>query len=234
MSCRLAVQIRLPKDSLSHLHTLSDNSVDSRRNFFQKGAALAAGIAFGAPATSNAYTLGELPYPCEALEPWIDTPTMKIHHDKHHATYVVNLNKATEGEPEKPLVDLMEDAIKAGPAIRNNGGGHYNHVFFWEEMLSPDQAKNTQPSAQLQELINKSFGSMDEMKEQFNARAAPGALFGSGWVWICVNKKGDELELVGTPNQDNPLMKGATDKISFPILGIVSVCTQKNANWFDH
>ena len=121
----------------------------------------------------------------------------------------------------------MESAIEAGPAVRNNGtflpvcsvkravfvrcnllffqlfigGGHYNHAFFWDEMAPPDKAKATKPSAELEGLINKSFGSMDEMKAAFEARAAPGALFGSGWVWVCVNKKGDELKLVGTPNQ---------------------------------
>jgi Fe-Mn family superoxide dismutase len=181
---------------------------------------LAAGIALGAPAASNAYSVPDLPYSFEALEPFIDTPTMKLHHDKHHATYVANINKATEGKPEKLILDLMESALEAGPAVRNNGGGHYNHAFFWEEMAPPDQAKNTKPSAQLEALINKSFGSVDEMKKQFEARAAPGALFGSGWVWVCVNQKGDELKLVGTPNQDNPLMKGVGDEIMFPILGL--------------
>lgn len=146
---------------------------------------------------------------------------MKIHHDKHHATYVANINKATEGKDEVPVLDLMESAIEAGPAVRNNGGGHYNHAFFWQEMAPPDQAAKTKPSEQLQALIDKSFGSLDEMKAQFEARAAPGALFGSGWVWICVNQAGDELKLVGTPNQDNPLMKGAVeDGIMFPILGL--------------
>jgi Fe-Mn family superoxide dismutase len=87
-------------------------------------------------------------------------------------------------------------------------------------MAPHDKASKTKPSAQLEELINKSFGSMDEMKEKFEARAAPGALFGSGWVWICVNQKGDKLELVGTPNQDNPLMKGVLDEVMFPILGL--------------
>ena len=146
---------------------------------------------------------------------------MKIHLDKHHATYVANINKATEGKAEVPVLDLMESAIEAGPAVRNNGGGHYNHAFFWQEMAPPDQAAKTKPSEQLQALIDKSFGSLDEMKAQFEARAAPGALFGSGWVWICVNQAGDELKLVGTPNQDNPLMKGAVeDGIMFPILGL--------------
>jgi len=114
----------------------------------------------------------------------------------------------------------MADALEAGPAVRNNGGGHYNHAFFWSEMAPPDAAAKTKPSAQLEELIKKSFGSMDEMQSQFAARAAPGALFGSGWVWICVNQAGDELKLVGTANQDNPLMKGVLDEVMFPILGL--------------
>jgi Fe-Mn family superoxide dismutase len=107
-----------------------------------------------------------------------------------------------------------------GWTLLRTGGGHYNHAFFWEEMAPPDQAKNMKPSSQLDELITKSFGSMDEMKAAFEAQAAPGAVFGSGWVWVCVNQKGDELKLVGTPNQDNPLMKGVTDEIMFPILGL--------------
>jgi Fe-Mn family superoxide dismutase len=114
------------------------------------------------------------------------------------ATYVANINKAMEGKDEVPILDLMEKAIEAGPAVRNNGGGHYNHAFFWETLAPADQAKNMKPSKQLADLIDASFGSFDEMKTQFAARAAPGALFGSGWVWITVNKKGDKLMLVGT------------------------------------
>lgn len=125
-----------------------------------------------------------------------------------------------EGKPEKSILDLQESAIDAGAAVRNNAGGHYNHAFFWTEMAPPDQAKKTKPSAQLLALIDSSFGSLDEMKSQFNARAAPGALFGSGWVWVCANKAGDKLQIVGTPNQDNPLMKGAANEIMFPILGL--------------
>ncbi|CAB9520573.1 Superoxide dismutase [Mn] [Seminavis robusta] len=198
--------------------TMKAEGVSSRRNIFKGiGAAVVAGVVN--PGNSNAYSVPDLPYPFEALEPHIDTPTMKIHHDKHHATYVANINKATEGQEEKPILDLMENALEAGP-VRNSGGGHYNHAFFWEEMAPPAEAAKTKPSAQLEELINKSFGSMDEMKAKFEAQAAPGAVFGSGWVWVCVNKKGDELKLVGTPNQDNPLMKGVTDEIMFPILGL--------------
>jgi superoxide dismutase, Fe-Mn family len=193
-----------------------------RRALFQRGAAIATGIA-GAALTGvqqgNAYTVPDLNYPFEALEPYIDAPTMKIHHDKHHATYVANINKAMEGKEEKPILDLMENALDA-TAVRNNGGGHYNHAFFWDEMAPADQASKTKPSAQLEKLITGSFGSLDEMKAKFEAQAAPGAVFGSGWVWLCVNKKGDALQIVGTPNQDNPLMKGVSSEIMYPILGL--------------
>ena len=157
-----------------------------------------AGATLAAPAISNAYELADLPYPFEALEPYIDAPTMKIHHDKHHATYVANINKATEGKDEVPILDLMADALEAGPGVRNSGGGHYNHAFFWDLMTSPDAAKKTAVSDQLQKLVDSSFGSMDEMKAKFEAQAAPGAVFGSGWVWVCVNQAGDKLEIVGT------------------------------------
>ena len=180
---------------------------------------MAAGAAIAAPLTANAYSVPDLPYAFEALEPYIDAPTMKLHHDKHHATYVANVNKATEGKPEVPILDLQADALAAGPAIRNNGGGHYNHAFFWEEMAPADKAKNTKPSEQLTAMINESFGSMDEMKAKFEAMAAPGATFGSGWVWVVVNQAG-KLEIVNTPNQDNPLMKGVKNEIMYPILGL--------------
>lgn len=155
-----------------------------------------AGATLAAPAISNAYKLDDLPYAYDALEPYIDAPTMKFHHDKHHATYVANINKATEGKDEVPILDLMADALEAGP-VRNSGGGHYNHAFFWEEMTSPDKAKNTKVSDQLAKLIDDSFGSMDAMKAEFETKAAPGAVFGSGWVWVVVNNAGDKLEIVG-------------------------------------
>mmetsp|Transcript_26799 Transcript_26799/g.38453 ORF Transcript_26799/g.38453 Transcript_26799/m.38453 type:complete len:278 (+) Transcript_26799:165-998(+) len=197
------------------------STTSSRRDLFAKGgAAVAAGLAAVTTiAPANAYEVPDLLYPFEALEPSIDAPTMKIHHDKHHATYVANLNKALEGKPQPPILDLMANALEAGPAVRNNGGGHYNHAFFWDEMTTPDKSKKTQVSKQLESAINKAFGSMDEMKKQFEARAAPGALFGSGWVWVVADNNGD-LKLVGTPNQDNPLMKGVLDSIYFPILGL--------------
>lgn len=197
----------------------SNTQQHSRRTLFSKGAGAVLGSFAAASTSANAYSVPDLPYPYEALEPFVDTPTMKLHHDKHHATYVANLNKATEGKDEVPILDLMENALDATP-IRNSGGGHYNHAFFWDEMASPDDAKKTKISKQLQTLIDSSFGSTDDMKAKFEAAGAPGAVFGSGWVWVCVTKKGDELKIVGTPNQDNPLMKGVTDEIMYPILGI--------------
>ena len=205
------------------LLNIDSTNPNTRRAFFEKGLAGAAATV-GVTVISNrnsasAYDVPDLLYPFEALEPYIDAPTMKIHHDKHHATYVANLNKATEGKGDAAVLDLMENALDA-TAIRNNGGGHYNHAFFWDEMSPHDVASKTKPSEQLEALINKSFGSMDEMKAKFEAQAAPGAVFGSGWVWVCVNKAGDSLQIVGTPNQDNPLMKGVTSEIMYPILGL--------------
>ena len=220
---------------------------NSRREILQKGAAIASVVAV--PAAANAYEVPDLLYPFEALEPYIDAPTMKIHHDKHHATYVANINKATEGKDAVDILDLQLNALEAGPAVRNNAGGHYNHAFFWDEMAPPDEAKKMKPSDALAKAIDKSFGSFDDMKAKFEAQAAPGeytvyctavrtigilfflslirtsivlshtgAVFGSGWVWVCLN--GDKLEIVGTPNQDNPLMKGVKDSVMFPILGL--------------
>ena len=181
---------------ISHLSShREDGAVSSRREVISK--TVIAGATIAAPALANAYKLDDLPYAYDALEPYIDAPTMKFHHDKHHATYVANINKAREGKDEVPILELMADALEAGP-VRNSGGGHYNHAFFWSEMTSPDKAKDSKVSDQLQKLIESSFGSMDEMKAKFEAQAAPGAVFGSGWVWVVVNNAGDKLEIVGT------------------------------------
>lgn len=145
---------------------------NSRREILQKGAAIASVVAV--PAAANAYEVPDLLYPFEALEPYIDAPTMKIHHDKHHATYVANINKATEGKDAVDILDLQLNALEAGPAVRNNAGGHYNHAFFWDEMAPPDEAKKMKPSDALAKAIDKSFGSFDDMKAKFEAQAAPG------------------------------------------------------------
>ncbi|KAL7444291.1 hypothetical protein ACHAXH_007114 [Discostella pseudostelligera] len=167
----------------------------------------------------TSYILPDLKYKFKALQPFIDATTMEFHHDKHHATYVANINKALEGKPKVDILDLQLNALEAGSAVRNNGGGHYNHAFFWDEMAPPEEAKNTKPSAELEAAIIQYFGSFSAMKAAFEARAAPGALFGSGWVWICVTDN-EELKLVGTANQDNPLMKGVLDEVMYPILGL--------------
>ena len=156
-----------------------------------------------------AYTVPALPYAFEALEPHIDARTMEIHHDKHHAAYVNNLNNALKDHPElaaKPVNELIADlsyvpeAIRT--AVRNNGGGHSNHTFFWE-IMGP--GKGGAPVGTLAEAITKAFGSFDEFKAKFEAAGV--GRFGSGFVWLIVNKQG-ALEIVSTPNQDSPIMDG--------------------------
>jgi superoxide dismutase, Fe-Mn family len=162
-----------------------------------------------------AFTLPPLPYPYNALEPHIDERTMQIHHDKHHATYVNNLNAALESFTDfqkKSVEELIGnlDAIpeKARTAVRNNGGGHVNHTMFWE-MMAPGGAK--EPGGELAQAINKAFGGFDKFKEAF-AKACTGR-FGSGWAWLVSDRSGG-LTIEDTPNQDTPLMNGRK-----PILG---------------
>ena len=160
-----------------------------------------------------AFTLPPLPYAHEALEPHIDTLTMQIHHGKHHQAYVDNLNKAIAGTDNetKSIEDLVKNAGAISPAVRNNGGGHWNHTFFWES-LAPDAGGT--PSGKLAEGINEAFGSFDAFKEKFNAAGT--TRFGSGWAWLIV--KDGKLEVSSTPNQDNPLMDVAEVK-GTPVLG---------------
>jgi len=161
-----------------------------------------------------AFTLPALPYAHDALEPHIDSLTMQIHHGKHHQAYVDNLNKAIAGTPNenKSLEELVKAADSISPAVRNNGGGHWNHTFFWES-LGP-KAGGT-PSGKLGDAINSTFGSFDAFKEKFNAAGT--TRFGSGWAWLIV--KDGKLEVSSTPNQDNPLMDVAEVK-GTPLLGV--------------
>ncbi len=161
-----------------------------------------------------AFTLPSLPYPHDALEPHIDARTMEIHHGKHHQAYVDNLNKAISGTPSenKSLEDLIKIAGTISPAVRNNGGGHWNHSFFWE-ILGPKAGG--QPSGNVSAAINSAFGSFDSFKEKFNSAGL--TRFGSGWAWLIV--KDGKLEISSTPNQDNPLMDVAEVK-GHPILGV--------------
>jgi len=160
-----------------------------------------------------AFTLPPLPYAFNALEPHIDAQTMQIHHDKHHQAYVDNLNKAIAGteNENKSLEELVAGAGKISPAVRNNGGGHWNHSFFWEIL----GANGGQPAGALADAINQTFGSLDALKEKMNAAGT--TRFGSGWAWLIV--KDGKLEVTSTANQDNPLMDVAEVK-GTPILGI--------------
>jgi Fe-Mn family superoxide dismutase len=161
-----------------------------------------------------AFSLPALPYSHDALEPHIDTTTMQIHHGKHHQAYVDNLNKAIAGTPNenKSIEELLASAGTISPAVRNNGGGHWNHTFFWES-LSPNAGGV--PSGKLADAITSTFGSFDAFKEKFNAAGI--ARFGSGWAWL-ISKDG-KLEISSTPNQDNPLMDVAEVK-GTPLLGV--------------
>lgn len=160
-----------------------------------------------------AFELPKLPYAYDALEPHIDKETMEIHHSKHHNTYVTKLNDAVKGtDLESKSIEEIVKNLDAVPeniktAVRNNGGGHLNHTFFWE-LLSPE--KKEVPS-ELKEAIESKFGSLDKFKEEFEAAGA--GRFGSGWAWLVVNN--GALEIVSTPNQDNPVSEGKT-----PVFGV--------------
>ena len=161
-----------------------------------------------------AFTLPALPYAPDALEPHIDAQTMQIHHGKHHQAYVDNLNKAIAGteHENKTLEQLVAAAGKISPAVRNNGGGHWNHSFFWEILK---KGGGGAPSGKLADAINASFGSFDAFKEKLNNAGM--TRFGSGWAWLIA--KDGKLEVSSTPNQDNPLMDVAEVK-GTPILGV--------------
>jgi Fe-Mn family superoxide dismutase len=164
--------------------------------------------------TNMAYELPALGYAFNALEPHIDAQTMEIHHDKHHQAYVTNLNKAIEGTDlgNKSAEDLVANLSTVPEAqrtaVRNNGGGHVNHTFFWN-LLTPGGA--TAPTGSLADAINSTFGSLDALQEKVNAAGA--ARFGSGWAWLVVD--GGKLAVVSTPNQDSPLTDGQT-----PVIGV--------------
>lgn len=190
----------------------------NRREFFRQLSAPAAAcaIARGGAAPADAFRLPDLPYPYDALEPHIDTLTMQIHHTKHHAAYVSNLNAAVASYPDlqkKSIEEILRD-LQAVPeairtAVRNHGGGHANHAFFWQ-IMSPKGARA--PRGELAKAIEKRFASFANFQEEFT-RAALGR-FGSGWAWLTVDRN-KNLTVESTPNQDTPLSEGRT-----PILGI--------------
>ena len=162
------------------------------------------------------FTLPPLPYAASALEPVIDTETMRLHHDKHHQAYVDALNTAVAANPALQGMSLEQLVTSAGElpaAVRNNAGGHWNHTFFWDTMTAPSQTG--QPSPQLLAAIDQQFGSLDGMKSAVNDAGAK--RFGSGWTWLIVGQ-GGQLAVTSTPNQDNPLMDVAEVK-GKPLLG---------------
>lgn len=161
------------------------------------------------------FTLPSLPYSFNALEPHIDARTMEIHHGKHHNAYVTNLNNAIAGTPAEGLSieEICKNISKYPVAVRNNGGGHYNHSLFWN-IMGPNSSG--QPSGKLLDAINAAFGNFDEFKTKFNAAAV--GRFGSGWAWLVKDASG-KLAITSTPNQDNPLMDVAEVK-GTPVMGI--------------
>lgn len=162
-----------------------------------------------------AFELPALPYATDALEPHIDKQTMEIHHGKHHQAYVTNLNKALEGKPEasQSIEEIIKSISKFPAAVRNNGGGHYNHSLFWE-VIGPN--KGGEPKGELADAINATFGSFADFKTKFAEAGA--TRFGSGWAWLSVDAD-KKLVVSSTPNQDNPLMDIAEVK-GTPILGM--------------
>lgn len=161
------------------------------------------------------FELPALPYALNALEPHIDARTMEIHHGKHHQAYITNLNNAISGTNAEQLSieDLCKNISQYSVAVRNNGGGHFNHDFFWK-ILSP--AGGGAPSGALMDAINAAFGTFEDFKTKFSSAGA--TRFGSGWAWLVKNAEG-KLEVCSTPNQDNPLMDIAEVK-GTPILGL--------------
>lgn len=166
--------------------------------------------------TFTPFELPELPYEKSALEPYIDQMTMEIHHDRHHAGYVKKLNAALSEHSlaGNSLSDIMSSLTENDTAVRNNGGGHYNHSLFWKVMGG---GENQGPSGMLLDAINGSFDSFDKFKDLFSMAAAK--RFGSGWAWLSVDAN-NKLFISSTPNQDNPMMKNLVDQPGTPILGI--------------
>ncbi|KAL6779551.1 MSD1 [Auxenochlorella protothecoides x Auxenochlorella symbiontica] len=170
------------------------------------------------------FSLPDLPYAYDALEPFVDTQTMTIHHTKHHQTYVTNVNNVVAKYSDLQGLDLVELNKRIGKgevpsdvstALRNNGGGHWNHTFFWKIMTNPSNTSG--PGGELKQAIEASFGSVDALKEKFNAAAT--TRFGSGWAWLVVTPEG-KLVVTSTPNQDNPLQAGLVDQAGTPVLGL--------------
>jgi Fe-Mn family superoxide dismutase len=201
----------------------------NKRKFLQLASVASAGMLI-APFTSCApkvttaakttvftpYSLPALPYSFDALEPYIDKLTMEIHHDRHHAAYINKLNEALPNSPYigLSLTQLLAEIKPTDSALRNNGGGHYNHELFWQILTPKSEGK---PVGKLAEAINSTFGSFEKWQEQFTT--ASKSVFGSGWVWLALDNN-NKLFISTTPNQDNPLMKNIVTNTGTPLLGL--------------
>ncbi len=174
---------------------------------------LSYGFVHSVEETPMAFTVPDLPYSHDALEPYVDQKTMELHHGQHHKAYVTNLNKAVENTDwqNKTIEDILKNISKAPPAIRNNAGGHWNHSSFW---LWMKKGGGGEPAGELQDAIKRDFGSLEKFKEQFSDAGVK--RFGSGWAWLI--KQDGKLVIGSTPNQDNPLMDAAETK-GVPISG---------------
>eukprot|EP00298_Acanthocystis_sp_HF-20_P001850 c12314_g1_i1.p1 GENE.c12314_g1_i1~~c12314_g1_i1.p1 ORF type:complete len:241 (-),score=84.68 c12314_g1_i1:133-792(-) len=171
------------------------------------------------------FSLPPLRYGYESLAPYVDGKTMNVHHTGHHAAYVNNLNNVVKEFNATQVTEIslesLQGQINSLPenirtVVRNNGGGHYNHTFFWE-IMAPPASTSSEPTGELKKAIDAAFGDVQQMKAAFNKSAA--ARFGSGWAWLCLDQSGN-LFITSTPNQDNPLMKGIVDKLGVPIIGL--------------
>lgn len=215
---KLLAEFGLPHEGMDDIEVHPSAPTFDRRTALGLGAAVGGAAALlgeiepAIAAEEGMFSVPPLPYAYDALEPHIDQSTMKFHHDFHHLAYVTNLNKAMAGKPAQSLVSLMPGAKAA--KLNNAGGGHYNHCLFWS-IMGPNGGGA--PSGELAQKIDAAFGSFEEFKTAFSAAAA--GVFGSGWAWLAVAKDGS-VKIVSTPNQDNPLMDGATEPGLIPIMGI--------------
>jgi Fe-Mn family superoxide dismutase len=216
----MAPKMSLPTDSTAGYNELmakfgssiAEPKTDRRTALGLMAGAAALSACPPAAYADGMFSLPDLPYAYDALEPHVDAATMKFHHDFHHQAYINNLNKAMAGKDAATLVSLMPGAKAA--KLNNAGGGHYNHCMFWTTMSG---SGGGEPTGALGDKIKEAFGSYDDFKTAFSAAAA--GVFGSGWAWLAVAADG-AVKIVTTPNQDNPLMEGATEAGLIPIMGI--------------
>ncbi|MDF3129613.1 superoxide dismutase [Kiritimatiellaeota bacterium B1221] len=200
----------------------------TRREALKRTAVLGAAAAFApgmiargnSPSAVGEYELMDLPYAFDALEPAVDAGTMKVHYQKHHAGYVRKLNAAMKDVSPRPSLEDLLAGPNLSDAVRNNGGGTYNHNIFWKSMAPIGEGGGGEPQGDLAARLRKDFGSVEDFRTQFSKAA--GSVFGSGWAWLVVRESDGKLVVVSTGNQDNPLMKSvlSENQVGRPLLGL--------------